>query len=187
MSDILAYLNSISTIDKNASDDFVNALKSKSIKKNELLLRSDEICKHLYYMEEGLVKSFSFNNDKEFIMAFYQENMLFTELSSYLSQRPSKYMLLALENSTVKYIHRDALELISKKHHCFETLLRKLFTITSACFMDRISEMLEEDGKERYANFVNDHPSLLQRISLGDLANYIGITQVSLSRIRAAK
>lgn len=53
--------------------------------------------------------------------------------------------------------------------------------------MERISEMLEENAKERYANFVRDYPTLLQRISLGDLANYIGITQVSLSRIRAAR
>jgi hypothetical protein len=53
--------------------------------------------------------------------------------------------------------------------------------------MDRISEMLEENAKERYTNFINKYPDLLQRISLGDLANYIGITQVSLSRIRAAR
>jgi hypothetical protein len=53
--------------------------------------------------------------------------------------------------------------------------------------MERISEMLEENAKERYNNFVNDYPTLLQRISLGELANYIGITQVSLSRIRAGK
>ena len=120
-------------------------------------------------------------------MAFYQEHMLFTELNSYLSQKPSKHMLIALEPATVQYIHRDAIEKLCKQHHSIETLLRKLFTITSVCFMDRISEMLEENAKERYANFVRDYPTLLQRISLGDLANYIGITQVSLSRIRAAR
>ena len=53
--------------------------------------------------------------------------------------------------------------------------------------MKRISELLEDNATERYADFVREHPQLLQRISLGDLASYLGITQVSLSRIRAAK
>ena len=53
--------------------------------------------------------------------------------------------------------------------------------------MNRISEMLEENGTERYNNFVKTNGRLMQRISLGDLAGYLGITQVSLSRIRARK
>ena len=120
-------------------------------------------------------------------MAFFQENMMFTELTSYLAQKPSKYILIALEKTTIKYIHKDAIERHCKRHHCIETLVRKLFTITSVCFMNRISEMLEENATERYNNFIDKYPDLLQRISLGDLANYIGITQVSLSRIRANK
>ena len=187
MSDIIKYINEISQLEPDASNDFVKDFRTKSFDKNELLLKPGEVCKYFYYMEQGLAKSFSYNNDKEFIMAFYQENMMFTELSSYLSQRPSKYMLIALENTTVKYIHRNLIEKLCKKHHCIETMIRKLFTITSACFMERISEMLEENAKERYNNFVNNYPTLLQRITLGDLASYIGITQVSVSRIRAGQ
>ena len=187
MNDIIKYTNEISKLDLDASNDFVKGFRTKIFNKNELLLKPGGVCKYFYYIERGLVKSFSYNNEKEFIMAFYQEDMMFTELGSYLSQKPSKYMLIALENTTVKYIHQDLIEKLCKKYHCIETLIRKLFTITSACFMERISEMLEEGAKERYNNFVNDYPTLLQRISLGDLASYIGITQVSVSRIRAAK
>jgi CRP-like cAMP-binding protein len=187
MNDIIKYISGISPLDIDASDDFLKGFRTKTFNKNELLLKPGEVCKYFYYIEQGLTKSFSYNNDKEFIMAFYQENMMFTELSSYQSKAPSKYMLIALEHTTVKYIHQDLIERLCKKHHSIETLIRKLFTLTSACFMERISEMLEENAKERYNNFVNDYPTLLQRISLGELANYIGITQVSLSRIRAGK
>lgn len=187
MSDFVKYINNISPLDNDAGDDLLKELRSKTFTKNTFLLKPGAVCKYFYYIEQGLTKSFSYNNDKEFIMAFYEENMMFTELSSYLTQKPSKYMLLALEKTTVSYIHRDAIEKLCNRHHSIETAVRKLFTITSGCFMERISEMLEEDAKERYHNFVNDYPSLLQRISLGDLANYIGITQVSLSRIRAAR
>jgi hypothetical protein len=53
--------------------------------------------------------------------------------------------------------------------------------------MNRVKEMLEEDGLKRYDNFLKTNNYLMQRISLGDLANYLGITQVSLSRIRAKR
>ena len=53
--------------------------------------------------------------------------------------------------------------------------------------MGRISEMLEENATERYNHFVTHNSDLLPRISLGELAGYLGITQVSLSRIRAQK
>jgi len=187
MSDFIKYINSISQLDIDASNDLLKELKTKTFNKNAFILKPGEVCRYFYYLEQGLTKSFSYNNDKEFIMAFYQENMMFTELSSYLAQRPSKYMLLALEKTTVSYIHRDTIERLCNSHHSIEKAVRKLFTITSACFMERISVMLEENAKERYNNFINDYPSLIQRISLGDMANYIGITQVSLSRIRAAK
>ena len=112
---------------------------------------------------------------------------MFTELSSYLTDRPSKYMLLVLETTTVHYIQKDEIQKLCKKHHCIETLFSKLFSFASIGMMKRLSEMLEEQGKERYKNLINDNPSLFQRISLGDTANYLGITQVSLSRIRAGK
>ena len=187
MSSLIQYINGISPLDKEACDDLLKDFKIKTFNKHDFLLRSGEVCKYFYFVEDGLVKSFSDNNDKEFIMAFFQENMMFTELNSYLAQRPSKYMLMTLERTTVKYIHKDSIERLCNRHHCIETLVRKLFTITSVCFMKRISEMLEENAKERYSKFISDYPDLLQRISLGDLANYLGITQVSLSRIRATK
>jgi len=184
---LIRYLNGISQLDEEASDDLLKDFKTKTFNKNDFLLKPQEVCKYFYFVENGLTKSFSYNKNQEFIMAFFQEDMMFTELTSYLAQKPSKYILIALEKTTIKYIHREAIERHCKRYHCIETLLRKLFTITSVCFMNRINEMLEENAKERYNNFINKYPDLLQRISLGDLANYIGITQVSLSRIRAAR
>jgi len=187
VNNLIRYINGISQLDQEASHDLLKDFKTKTFNKNDFLLKSDEVCKYFYFVEQGLAKSFSYNKNQEFIMAFFQENMMFTELSSYLAQKPSKYILIALENTTIKYIHRDAIERHCKRHHSIETLVSKLFAITSVCFMNRISEMLEENAKERYNNFINNYPDLLKRISLGDLANYIGITQVSLSRIRATR
>ena len=117
-------------------------------------------------------------------MRFFPEKTIFTVVNSFEMQQPSTYGIMALESTSVTYILKSDLELLCRKHHCIETAFRKLLSIATINMMKRISEMLEESATERYNHFLQDNGHLLQRISLGDLANYLGITQVSLSRIR---
>jgi CRP-like cAMP-binding protein len=187
MTEILQYTSRVSPLEKQAQDDFLNAFEIKTFQKGDYILKADKVSQHYYFIKEGLTKSFFYKDDKEFIMTFFKENMLFTEIYSYLTNRPSKYMILALENTTVYAISKVDIEKLCTQHHSIETLFRKLFSYSSLGMMKRISEMLEENATERYKIFVNENNELLQRISLGDLASYLGITQVSLSRIRAAK
>lgn len=187
MNEIINYTDKISPLDNQAQNDFLTAFEIKTFKKGEYILKADKISQEYYFIKSGLTKSFFLKDDKEFIMTFFKENMLFTEISSYITQRPSKYMLLALEDTTVYAIRKTSIQELCKKHHCIETLFSKLFSFATLGMMKRISEMLEENARERYKIFVNENNGILQRISLGDLANYLGITQVSLSRIRSAK
>lgn len=187
MTELISYINTIAPLETEAANDLEINFQTKTFERNEFLLRPDKVCNYLYFVEEGLVKSFFYNGDKEFVLAFYQKNMMLTELSSFISRRPSRYMLVAMEQTKVAFIHRQVLEELCKKHHSLETFLRKLYALTSECFMHRISEMLEEDAKQRYLKFIGNYPGLSNRISLGDMASYIGINQTSLSRIRAAR
>ena len=168
-------------------DKLVLHLESKTYRKGDFLLKADETCRYFYFIEKGLVKLFFDNGDKDFIMTFFAENAFFAELSGFLTGKPSKYMIVALEQTEILRIHRDVIMDLCKKHHSAETLFSKLYSKAPVNMMGRISEMLEDDGKKRYYNFLEQRPDLIQRISLGDLADYIGITQVSLSRIRAQK
>ena len=84
-------------------------------------------------------------------------------------------------------LSKKEMEKLCLKHHSIETFFRKLVSMAVVNMMKRISEMLEENASTRYAHFIKDNGHLLQRISLGDLASYLGITQVSLSRIRSQK
>jgi CRP-like cAMP-binding protein len=113
--------------------------------------------------------------------------MLFSVLDSFTSQTPSLYNVIALEDTELTYITQIELELLCRKHHCIETAFRKLLSFAVTVMMKRVSEMLEENATERYNNFLSENGHLLNRISLGDLANYLGISQVSLSRIRSKK
>lgn len=187
MVDFISIFKRLSELTESAEGDLQSCLYSKSVKKGEFLLKRQEVCKKLYFVDVGLTKTYFSNEEKEFIMQFFAEHALFTVVDSFVSQTPSTYEIIALENTTVTYITWTDLQMLCKKHHCIETAFSKLLSIATINMMKRISEMLEESATERYNHFLEDNGKLLQRISLGDLSNYLGITQVSLSRIRANK
>ncbi len=187
MSDFIQFVKELSFINNTATDDLLNKLKNKTFNKGTYLLERGEICRYLYFIDEGLAKIFFYKGDKEFIMQFFPENSMFTVLDSFLTQTPSTFSISALELTKVTYISKTEIDDLCKKYHGIETFLRKLVSFASINMMKRISEMLEENGSERYNHFLNENNKLLQRINLGELANYLGISQVSLSRIRSKK
>lgn len=187
MRDILPYINQLSKLNETATEDLVKDLQTKIFLKGEYLLNSGKVCQHLFFMNEGLTKSFFYREDKEFIMRFFQENLMFSVFDSFLTKKPSKYAIMALEITTVTSISHDTIMALCHKHHCMETFFRKLISIAAIKMTKRISEMLEENASEAYNQFILENGALLQRVSLGDLAKYLGITQQSLSRIRAQK
>jgi CRP-like cAMP-binding protein len=187
MTELTDILKTITPIDDNAQMELLSAFKTKKIKKGDFIFKPGKSSEHFYFIRSGLIKSHFRNDEKEFIMTFFKENMIFTEFSSYLTKKQSKYSLIALEDTDMLQIHKDDITKLCKEHHCIETLFSKLFSFGTLGMMKRISEMLEENATERYNIFVRENNDLLQRISLGDIANYLGITQVSLSRIRSQK
>lgn len=187
MNKIIEYVNKISPLDAEACEAFISAFKRKEFPKGSLILDSGQVCRNYYFIETGLIKSYFYRNDSEFIMTFFRENMLFTEFSSFLTEQPSKYLLVALEDTTLYAISKNQINELCKKHHSLETLFSKLYSFTALKMMKRISELLEENATERYNIFTAEYSELLQRVSLGNIADYLGISQVSLSRIRANK
>lgn len=183
----IKYLDAISALTPAAVQDLAAAVSVRKFDKGTLLLQRGQICQRLYYLEEGLVKLFSSKDEKEFIMRFFAERSLFTGLDSYIKQTDSLYSIKAIENVVAQSVSYKDMEMLCQKHHCLEAAFRRFVSRAAVNMMDRIHEMLEEDASARYNNFIKTHGPLLQRINMGNLANYIGITQVSLSRIRAKK
>jgi CRP-like cAMP-binding protein len=186
MADFTNFLKRFS-LDESALYDFLQCVNAKEIPRGEYLLRQGEICRNLFFINEGLIKAFFFKEDKEFILRFFAEDVMFTMFESYVTQTASPYMLITLEPVKVTTISYEQMELLCKKHHSVETFFRKLVSIATVKMTKRISEMLEQNSTERYNKFMMDNGEILQRISLGDLAKYLGITQQSLSRIRAGQ
>lgn len=187
MVEFVNQINQYTHLSKMAESDFLSKLKSISYKKGELITKEGQICRKLYFINVGLVKQYYYHNDRLFVLRFFSENNIFTTLDSFLKQSPADFMTVALENTSITYIDYEDVQELAKNHHSFETFLRKLFSMAAFTLLNRIKEMFNNDALGLYESFTKNNSHLLQRVSLGDIASYIGISQVTLSRIRAKK
>ncbi|SDF65570.1 cAMP-binding domain of CRP or a regulatory subunit of cAMP-dependent protein kinases [Pedobacter terrae] len=185
--DFLSFVSSLSPFENEVNVILRSKLYQKRYRKGELILESGTVCKRLYFVDSGLVKTFFYTDTREFIMRFFAEGNMFTVLDSFVLQQPSTYAVLALEDTTITCLHYDDLNMLCQRYHAMETFYRKLLSLAAVNMMDRIGSNLEEKAQIAYHKFLRDFGPLMQRISLADLASYLGITQVSLSRIRAMK
>lgn len=183
----LSFVSALSLLESETTDALQSKLYQKKYQKGELILETGTVCKRIYFVNMGLVKTFFYTDTREFIMRFFAEGNMFTVLDSFVLQQPSAYAVLALEDTLITCLNYDDLDMLCRRYHSVETFYRKLLSLAAVNMMDRIGSNLEEKAQMAYHKFLKAYGPLMQRISLADVASYLGITQVSLSRIRAMK
>jgi CRP-like cAMP-binding protein len=188
MNEFVKYIHNISPLDDEAKADIEGRLESKDYKKGDIIISEHRVCENLFFLKSGLVKLYFIGDGgKEIILRFFSESSPFSSLESFLGQNITPHTVLALEPTNVDFISKQNIEDLCQKYHSFERFYRLTLSRVIINMINRISELMKDDATTRYNKVVSKNNALMQRISLGDLANYLGITQVSLSRIRASR
>jgi CRP-like cAMP-binding protein len=159
------------------------AFKRKEIQKNELILEEGNVCKHLYFLETGLLHFFINKDGDEVTKFFTIAPYFFTSQASLYAQKPAKESIQAIEKSVVWEITYEEVQKLLKLNS-WSNFARKI-TQEVQYFTEEILEALQtETAENRYLKILETQPELLQRIPLKYLASYLGIAPQSLSRIR---
>ena len=101
--------------------------------------------------------------------------------------KPSLKAIQAIEDTTLIGIDSTKLFKLFDSYPDLERLFRKIIETSYVNTVNRIESLQFNTAEERYFNLLKDHKNILQRIPLKFIASYLGITPVSLSRIRAIK
>jgi CRP/FNR family transcriptional regulator, anaerobic regulatory protein len=159
--------------------------KEVTYKKNELILRKGNVCTQLYFIEKGLVRGFCIVNEKDNTNWFAPEGTLATSVYSIISKKPSLESIITLEDCKMQTISRNDLYDLYERFPVINEMGRKLIETYYLELEERVQALQFDTAKERYLSFINkEGKDLLQRVSLGHIASYLGITQETLSRIR---
>ena len=100
------------------------------------------------------------------------------------SNNPSIENIQLLEDSVFHYISNQNLQKLYNKHPDLNTIGRKVAEEYCLLLENRIASLQVDSAEDRYRKLIKDFPNISQRVSLGHIASYLGITQATLSRIR---
>lgn len=159
--------------------------RETTIKKGEYFLREGQIPRKFAFVSVGLFR-YLYMNQKgtEYTKNFIPENQFITAYSAMISGQPSRMFIEALEDSIIleiQYADWQKLRTGNPVWNVFlVALLEKAFTTKE----NRERELLLSDAAERYALFLQEFPGLENRVKQRQIASYLGISPVSLSRIR---
>lgn len=185
MEDFLTHINRLVTLSNEETISLTSIVKTKSYKKGDVVLKINRINKKLYFINDGLVKVSFFNERKEFVMRFFYRHEFCAVLDSLTTNQPSNYTIIALTDVSLLEIDFEELNQLATQYHSFQKIISGISSMATGMMMSRIRELLETEARERYLNFLENNSHLMPFVSLKDLSAYLGISQVSLSRIRA--
>ena len=157
----------------------------KKVAKNELLLEEQKYVRRLYFIEQGTLRTFYYHEDKEVTSWFYRENQFVTSWHGFYNQEISFESIQALEDSTVYWIGHSEFNKLIDEYPKFERFARFLAEEQLA-FIDYYSKgYMFMSAKEKYRLLLSYFPDIELRVKLGYIASFLGISQETLSRIRA--
>ena len=166
-------------------DEILSHFTKEQVQKNQILVQQGQICRKLYFIEKGLGRSYYLKEDgKEVTQWFFGSGEFMSSADSFFKQNSSFYYLEALENSILYSIPYDKMELLLTKYHNMEKFTRILAIEMLGHIVQKVNAIQFQTARQRYDYLISEFPDIYDRVPLGNIASYLGITQETLSRIR---
>jgi len=164
---------------------FASALSEVKVAKRKFLLQPGTHVKHEYFVVQGCLKAF-YMDDKgnKHIIQFAIENWWVGDFDAFYNNVASKLYIETIEDATLLAINYQDLQHVFKEAPIFERYFRILVTSAFIAQRKRILSSLEKDTYERYSEFCSAYPNIENRVPNYDIANYLGVSAESISRIR---
>jgi CRP/FNR family transcriptional regulator, anaerobic regulatory protein len=164
---------------------FSTFLVEKKFNKKDNIFQPGQVQKEIGFITNGLVRSFFIhNNGNEKTIRFHFENTFVTHYVAFITKQASKYTYICLEPTTIITMSYDDLQLAYKKLPSIQKYGRIMAEEILKMQQYRIESFLFLTAEERYLDFINQHPTLFNRVSLSHLCSYLGIERQTLTRIR---
>lgn len=161
-----------------------SCLRKVTLASGEYFVKAGDKAHHIGFVVRGLLKKFYRTDEgQEFIKDFSVEASLVTSYSSLLQSTPSRLNIQATENTELLVIPYADFIAMYQFHVCWQELGRK---IAENLFIEREQrewELLIFPAKARYEMFKERYPNLLGRVPQYEIASYLGISPISLSRL----
>ena len=185
MQSLFLYFKNFNSISKEAENAIAAISQVIFIKKNKDLQTIGHTCKTIYFINKGVARIYYYKDGIDITEGFYFENNIIARVESLFTGKPSQKAIQILEDSEIVAIDANALFKLYDSFPEIERLFRKIFEGGHVDTVNRLEGIQFHSAEERYNALLDEAPEVLKKVALKYIASYLGITQVSLSRIRA--
>lgn len=166
---------------------FIQYLSVSSYKKKQHFAQAGKVCNYFGFVLSGSVRYYHIIDGNDITGYFSFENEYVSSYKSFLTGEPAVNYIQALEPSTIVLISKNNMDLLlanpmlAYKMERFGRLIAEHYLM---CYEDRVTAFITQTPEERYLKLLETGREVLQRMPQHYIANFLGITPVSLSRIR---
>lgn len=175
------------SLDKNILAEILADFDKEELPAKTLLTEEGKMSRKFYYLEKGVARGWLNNDGKEVTFQFLFEDNFVSSWESLFHNSSSIYNIETIEPSVVYSTSieefRQKMELNPKIKEFYYSYLQERLLKYQKLFISRIKDTAEE----RYAELLKQSPEIFRRVPQYYIASYLGITSVSLSRIRGKK
>ena len=172
-------------LDAAGFDELLDSFSVRRIGAGTVLLREGERAARLYLVIEGCLRAFFIReNGTEITSQFFIEGQMVSSFESAVTGAPSRVYIDAVEDSAIGSIGMKSLERVILKHGAVRDHFNLYLVSRLIYYMNLHASFILDNPETRYRKLVRDNPELVSRLPQQYIASYLGITPVSLSRIR---
>jgi len=183
--DIEQILDKIYPLSESSKLILKNHIVELSFPKNKILISADKIEKEFYFIKKGIARTFVYTDGDETTFSFGKEGDTIISMKSYIANQKGYENVELLEDCLVYKLNTQDIRKLYSENIEIANWGIKFAENELLKAEDRLLTRQFGTATNRYEILLKNYPNLLQRVQLGYIASYLGITQVSLSRIRA--
>lgn len=170
-------------------DKYENYYHRLEVPAKTVLLNEGDVSKKAYYIEKGCIRAWFNNKGKDVTFQFFFEQEAVSSIESFRRGTPSLCTLETIESTIIHWIHKKDFDSMMKELNEIPEIRERFSNILldrQINYMSHFMSFIKDTPKERYLNLLKEKPHIIRRIPQHYIASYLGITSVSLSRIRNA-
>lgn len=173
--------------DNNLSERFLPLFREKEISARTVLLKENQISGSIFFIREGCLRMWFNKDGKDITIQFFFENQAVASIESFMTGQPGMFYIESIEPCRIIEIKKKdfyaMLEEMPDVKEGFNHIMFRRFSNYARLFLSRI----KDTPAERYNDLIQNHPEIIRRVPQHYIASYLGITPISLSRIRNRK
>lgn len=165
-------------------DRYKKFIKEINVDSKIILLREGEIATKIFFIKKGCLRLAFNKNGKDITFQFFFENQAVSSFESFSTNQPSQFSLETIEPSTLYVLHKNDLEKMIKDFPEIKLFMQEIMLSRFPRYAKLFLSFIKDTPMQRYLELLKNEPQIIQRVPQHYIASYLGITPVSLSRIR---